>query len=301
MSNNQHSNPRPFAKDETVVDKEEIKKRALNNLFQANNIDIDDIIDKQSNKDTVKTTQPILKPVFIPPCSVTAKEEESEEYDEKEMQEEAKILLHASLEADRLRADKSFEERRIAGTPYDINSVDDTDGIDEVEELKQWKERELRRVQIDIERLEQFDKEQAEAERRRNMSEEERLAQDQEKEREWTEKAEQEGDSFKFLQKYYHKGAFYQDPSDSLQQRNYIKPTGSDRGVHRDTLPAVLQVRDFGKKGRSKWTHLSAEDTTAHDYGWGDKKNPVNYQPVDRMGGMRGDLENPSLKRRKKQ
>lgn len=58
-------------------------------------------------------------------------------------------------------------------------------------------------------------------------------------------------------------------------------------------------MRDFGKKGRTKWTHLVAEDTTAFDYGWGHRKNAANYQLVSKMGGMRGHLDNPAAKRPK--
>ena len=48
-----------------------------------------------------------------------------------------------------------------------------------------------------------------------------------------------------FLQKYYHKGAFHQD--DELLKRDYTMAT--ENAVDMTSLPAVMQVRDFGKVG----------------------------------------------------
>ena len=66
------------------------------------------------------------------------------------------------------------------------------------------------------------------------------------------------------MQKYYHKGAFYQDMEE--QQRDFNLPTGEDK-ADKSVLPSVLQKRQgqFGRKGNTKWTHLAAEDTTNFD------------------------------------
>lgn len=66
-----------------------------------------------------------------------------------------------------------------------------------------------------------------------------------------------------FMQKYYHKGAFYQDTSDPIFQRDYNLPTPMEM-QDKSGLPSVLQKRkgNFGKKGQSKYTHLTGEDTT---------------------------------------
>ena len=76
------------------------------------------------------------------------------------------------------------------------------------------------------------------------------------------------------MQKFYHKGAFFQGDEGSgltkqqqeLLNRDYNMPTGDDK-MDKSVLPAVLQKRrgEFGKKGNSKWTHLADQDTTNFD------------------------------------
>ena len=83
--------------------------------------------------------------------------------------------------------------------------------------------------------------------------------------------------NYGFLQKYYHRGAFFQTEAEwkgeaaplagLAAEMDFSAPTGADR-VDKSKLPEVLQVKDFGKRGKSKWTHLAAEDTTDKDALW---------------------------------
>lgn len=258
----------------------------------------DDFNDTPSSGSTEKKfSRPMPKPVFLSPTDRLHSAGGAVDEDG-ETAEESRQIARSIVGAERSADHRSPEERRVAGTTFDINSVDDTDGLDEAEELEKWREREAIRIRWELAVGEKWAIERAEAKQRRSMTDPERAALDAQKQQERAAVDEAGSGSYGFLQKYYHKGAFYQEEA-LLHTRSYSEPTGADRGVAREALPAVLQVRDFGKKGRSKWTHLSGEDTTAFDYGWGDKKNPVNYQPVSKMGGMRDSLDNPSAKRRR--
>jgi microfibrillar-associated protein 1 len=82
------------------------------------------------------------------------------------------------------------------------------------------------------------------------------------------EKREKEGETergkMKYLQKYYHKGAFYTDDTkinEALATRNFAQPTLEDK-FNKELLPSVMQVKDFGRSGRTKYTHLVDQDTS---------------------------------------
>lgn len=96
-----------------------------------------------------------------------------------------------------------------------------------------------------------------------------------------------------FMQKYYHKGAFYMDASsianeNDVRLKEYSAPTLEDH-TDKKNLPQVMQVKNFGKRGRTKYTHLRDQDTTIK----GDKRVDLkpHYKAQDfylqRQGGAK--------------
>lgn len=251
----------------------------------------------ESTDEEEHQAQPLLKPVFVPKGArqTVAQDEEDEEERERREQEERQREAHALL-AEYVRMEqatsvkKAQEELEATSGVFDPASIDDTDGLDEEAELQAWRLRELRRVKREREEREAREREQIELERIRNMTESERQELDRQKQAAWEAKPKSD---YRFLQKYYHKGAFFGDSEEAIVNRDFAQPTGEDR-FRKDILPEAMQVKNFGKRGRTKWTHLTAEDTTEFTTGWGQRANTANYRSVGQMGGMRGDLSRPS-------
>ena len=80
-----------------------------------------------------------------------------------------------------------------------------------------------------------------------------------------------EGGERAFMQKYYHKGAFFQSVSDhklakeekveEIYKKDYSAPTGEDK-YNKAVLPKVMQRRNFGRRGQTKYTNLADQDTS---------------------------------------
>mmetsp|Transcript_30523 Transcript_30523/g.51431 ORF Transcript_30523/g.51431 Transcript_30523/m.51431 type:complete len:475 (+) Transcript_30523:312-1736(+) len=252
----------------------------------------------------------MLKPVFV-------KKDERETVVEREKIEE-------EIERDQQRAKNRIDERKVetrqlvveeinrdaeyeraneglgAGGGSDVDTDDETN---EAEEYELWKARELKRIKRDRDLRETAFKEREELEMLRSMTEEER--------REWERKNPKDGNMDKvnkkwnFLQKYYHKGAFFQDTSDDkfgtagkseIYKRDYGEAVGED-AMDKSILPKVMQVRrgQFGRSGRSKWTHLVAEDTTSWDNPW-NFNDPLRSKYTNKMAGMTQQFEKPTMK-----
>lgn len=132
--------------------------------------------------------------------------------------------------------------------------------------------------------------EKADVLRRRSMTDEERRKED-ELDGKFQVK---EKPKMKFLQKYYHKGVFYMDVDSikdvsDVRAKDYVAPTLGDH-VDKEKLPQILQVKNFGKRGRTKYTHLVDQDTTLKD---NKRVDSVPHRAImdkyyHKMGGLHG-------------
>ncbi|GMK57222.1 hypothetical protein CspeluHIS016_0400560 [Cutaneotrichosporon spelunceum] len=218
----------------------------------------------ESEEESEEEEKPAFRPMFVSKTArktvtadMAAKEAEEAEKRAEEEREQRK-LDSKELAGETIR--RELAEKEVSSDL--IPDVDDTDGVDPEAEFDAWRARELARLLRETEKQAAEDAERAEIERRRAMPEDIRMAEDMAyAEASRTKEKPQMG----FLQKYYHKGAFHQDEDDELLGRDYTAATESQ--VDMAALPKILQVRDYGKASRSKYTHLTDQDTSSG--GWG--------------------------------
>jgi microfibrillar-associated protein 1 len=84
-----------------------------------------------------------------------------------------------------------------------------------------------------------MEKEKEEIERLRNMTEDQRRADLRHNPKMVTNKASK--GKYKFLQKYYHRGAFFMDKEEDVYKRDFSAETLEDR-FNKQVLPKVMQV-----------------------------------------------------------
>ncbi|KAI4876150.1 hypothetical protein NFI96_017586 [Prochilodus magdalenae] len=248
--------------------------------------------------DSEDETEPRLKPVFIRKKDrVTVAEREAEEQKQKELEAEAKKQAEErrryTLKIVEEEAKKEFEENRRTLAALDGL---DTDGENEEEEYEAWKVRELKRIKRDREAREALEKEKSEIDRFHSLTEEERRAELRNNGKLVTNKAPK--GKYKFLQKYYHRGAFFMDGEEDVYKRDFSAPTLEDH-FNKTILPKVMQVKNFGRSGRTKYTHLVDQDSTSFDSPWAQESAQNSKFFKQKAGGVRDVFERPTVQKRK--
>lgn len=191
---------------------------------------------------------------------------------------------------------KKEEKDKDTNEP-DLNDVCTDDENDEVE-YEAWKLRELKRIKRDREEREAIEKEKIETEKLRSMTEEERRLALRLNPKLVTNKAAK--GKYKFLQKYYHRGAFYLDKDEEIFKRDFAQATLEDH-FDKTILPKVMQVKNFGRSGRTKYTHLVDQDTTQFDSPWSNENQQnIKFHSVQ-AGGVKQVFDKPTLKKKKTQ
>nr|XP_034348045.1 LOW QUALITY PROTEIN: microfibrillar-associated protein 1A-like [Arvicanthis niloticus] len=247
--------------------------------------------------DSEDEMEPPLKPVFIRKKDrVTVQEREAEALKQKELEQEAKCMA----EKRRKYALKIVEEtkKEPEENKRSLAALDalNTDDENEEEEYEAWKVRELKRIKREREDREALEKEKAEIECMRNLTEEERRAELRADGKVITNKAVK--GKYKFLQKYYHRGAFFMDEDEEVYKRDFSAPTLEDH-FNKTILPKVRQVKNFGRSGCTKYTHLVDQDTTSFDSVWGQESAQNTKFFKQKAAGVRDVFERPSAKKRK--
>ncbi|THH33224.1 hypothetical protein EUX98_g991 [Antrodiella citrinella] len=213
--------------------------------------------------------KPQFRPVFVPKrgrATIAEKEQLAQDTEEaqkkKELDAEERKKQSHDLVAESIKRELLEKEKEEI-----VPDIDDTDGLDPEGEFEAWRLRELARIKRDKEEELRRELEREEVERRRALPEEQRMKEDLEHAEQL--RAEKPKGQQKFLQKYWHKGAFHQD--EDILKRDYTEATASTMDV--SLLPKVMQVKNFGKRSRTKYTHLLDQDTTGSASNFGGAAN----------------------------
>nr|KYP42109.1 Microfibrillar-associated protein 1 [Cajanus cajan] len=215
---------------------------------------------------------------------------ELEEQDENALAERRRLIKEKKRRLEERRIEtkqivveeirKDEEIQKNMEMEANIADVDTDDEINEAEEYEAWKVREIGRIKRDREDREAM----------KNPK-----------------PAPPPKQKWRFMQKYYHKGAFFQSESDDqaatvgsdgIFTRDFSAPTGEDK-MDKTILPKVMQVKHFGRSGRTKWTHLVNEDTTDWNNPW-TYNDPLRAKYNDRMAAMNAPIAKPKGSRKLK-
>ena len=276
-----HINKIPIKYHEDITNEDDVanrRARAMKRMEEQKSISTNNApkIDRSSDSSEYETDSDddsdeniVIKPIFIPKNKRETVKKDSD--NDSEAAEEAEILKDEErkfktrlLVAESIRrSDEKNELELTADVDSDTGLPDDNDDVtDEELQYEEWKIRELKRLKRDTDQRALLELEKADIIRRRNMTDAERFEEDTK----LGKFSVKEKGEYKFMQKYYHKGVFYMDetslnnPSD-VRLKDYNAPTLEDH-YNKSALPSVLQVKNFGKKGRTKYTHLNDQDTT---------------------------------------
>lgn len=258
--------------------------------------------DQSSSEQSDQNIPPmcVSKPLFVPK-SKRGTAAEIERQQQKMEEAEKRRALKAEKDAVRSRAivaeavsalEKNGARRNDEEDEFDTGEAggeflavpDDADPTEEDSpdrvqaERDAWEVRELVRILRDFDAVVALESERRDLERRRALTDGERLAEDRASGQYRTPGEDRRGKrggevrKSKYLQRFHHRGAFYMD-EDTLAQAGeedvrhraaeYSRAATGEDKIDKSLLPEVMQVKRFGFAGYStKYKGLAKEDTT---------------------------------------
>jgi microfibrillar-associated protein 1 len=224
----------------------------------------------EEDEEEEEEEEALMRPVFVTKENRLTIQEQ-EQAIQKEQEEMQRFQEQMKKERQKGTKDlliKYIQEEEKQAEVQEETMPDDTDIPGDLVEYENWKIRELKRIKQQAEEDEKKISEKIEIERRRNLTNEQRKLENLKLGSDATLKPFKS--KYAFMQQYYHKGAFFVDQAqgnaEHILNRDYNLPTAEDK-VDKSLLPTNLQKRRgvLHKKGQSKYTHLTAEDTTNFD------------------------------------
>jgi microfibrillar-associated protein 1 len=278
--------------------------------------------------DRIATAMPASasKPLFVPKskrgtvAEVEMRQKKLEEAEERRLEEAEKRAIRSRALVAEIASSAAgaptndgnegdeFDTGEAGGEYIPVPDDADPDEGDHPElaaaERDAWEVRELIRILRDVDRAAEREKERGELERRRALTDEERLAEDRlsgryrapgEARRRRAGGGRMDGveggddgaeGGGRYLQRFHHRGAFYMDEDtldragpDDVRHRaaEYSRAATGEDKIDKTALPEVMQVKKFGFAGYStKYKGLAREDTT-------DRK--MEFLPIRGRGG----------------
>lgn len=244
--------------------------------------------EEEDDEDEVVT----IRPTFVKKSQrATLKDEETlaKELAEAQEREAAAEELRKQQTKEMLAAEDEREEEAkmdlVDGMIEDIEKLDDPDA-----EFELWKERELARLKRDKEAELRLDAEREGVEERKNLSDEQVMKERRAAEREARERGEAPDETEgpksatqrKTMQRYYHKGAFFQDEMQKLSKtHDWDAPTGEDNWFNRTSELDSVKYKKYGSSAKYKSSSLRDQDTTRRNsppmHGTEYRKRPREY------------------------
>ena len=221
----------------------------------------------------------LVRPVFrSKEQRATLREAEEHAAEEaRAIEESQRLVALRAEESRRMVAESLLRENEAAaaggdadGTAADRLRPDDSDIPENADaEFEEWRLRELRRLKRDSDAAAAAALEISETARRRALAPEARELEDRALEQQGLKVFRKVKEKWRFMQRYHHRGAFYVDEASlgstaatDVRTRSAAEAAELEAGHDKATLPLVMQVRAFGRKGQSKYTHLVDQDTT---------------------------------------
>ena len=269
-----------------VVDKEELEEA-----------DGEEEDGEEEEEDGPPQSSRLSRPVFI---RSQIREDHDKMLEDEEWQTKEREKAKQSIEQrNKLLVVEAKNEREDKDADLLSDSEADLPNDSEEESEKAyelWKTRELLRLQRDKDESEKLFREKEAVERRRQMTDEERAQDD----RRIGKYKEDQKSNYRFMQKYYDVGIYNIDENDPLFKRDYNIAVGEDL-FDKSFLPTLKQVRrgEEHKKGKSKYTHLVAEDTTNFDPEYLPYED-IRTKQLNMTAGYKNanQFDRPSLKKR---